>query len=184
MTYCRRHGRRTDICGCSRSYPCLVCGGLFPSSDHVCPGEHTQPTDSRSDPLAGNPSVVALEAGRRPQTKPAIFQYGEFGAWLIAWHCCSPHLGPNEFFGGGGTWREAMDATHAHVREHHALTSANHTPTWEPCGRGICAANAGHEGTCEEASGFYDWTPEFYDDDPDPSTEAWRELLATSREDT
>lgn len=26
--------------------------------------------------------------------------------------------------------------------------------TYEPCGRGICAANEGHEGTCEEASGW------------------------------
>ena len=25
---------------------------------------------------------------------------------------------------------------------------------WEPCGRGICAAEDGHEGTCAEASGW------------------------------
>jgi len=28
------------------------------------------------------------------------------------------------------------------------------------CGRGVCAANAGHEGTCAEASGWdEDWSP-------------------------
>lgn len=27
---------------------------------------------------------------------------------------------------------------------------------WEPCDRGICAANKGHEGTCAEASGWAD----------------------------
>lgn len=25
---------------------------------------------------------------------------------------------------------------------------------WEPCGRGVCAANEGHEGTCAGASGW------------------------------
>jgi hypothetical protein len=27
---------------------------------------------------------------------------------------------------------------------------------WEPCGRGVCAAEEGHEGTCPEASGWAD----------------------------
>lgn len=31
---------------------------------------------------------------------------------------------------------------------------------WEACGLGICAAPAGHEGTCAEASGWVDeWRP-------------------------
>lgn len=30
----------------------------------------------------------------------------------------------------------------------------------EMCGLGVCAALAGHEGTCEEASGFEDWSVE------------------------
>ena len=30
---------------------------------------------------------------------------------------------------------------------------------WEPCGRGVCAAAEGHEGTCAEASGWEDPTP-------------------------
>lgn len=28
---------------------------------------------------------------------------------------------------------------------------------WKPCSRGVCAADDGHEGTCDEASG---WAPE------------------------
>jgi 3-deoxy-D-manno-octulosonate 8-phosphate phosphatase KdsC-like HAD superfamily phosphatase len=40
---------------------------------------------------------------------------------------------------------------------------------WEACGLGICAAPAGHEGTCAEASGWVD------EDGTAPSTECgWR----------
>lgn len=36
------------------------------------------------------------------------------------------------------------------------------TPDWRPCGRGVCAAEDGHEGTCDEASGWdYDWRAEY-----------------------
>lgn len=30
---------------------------------------------------------------------------------------------------------------------------------WQACGRGICAAEAGHEWTCAEASGWTDYRP-------------------------
>lgn len=36
---------------------------------------------------------------------------------------------------------------------------SEHLPEFEQCGRGVCAANAGHEGTCAEASGWVEETP-------------------------
>jgi hypothetical protein len=33
---------------------------------------------------------------------------------------------------------------------------SEHEERYEPCGLGVCAANEGHDGTCDEASGWAD----------------------------